>query len=279
MIGSTPRSDGFRLPARFCEHQRTLMSWPCREDLFGPLMGDARREWAEVACGIDRFEPITVVVDPAQEAEARSLLGPDFDILVMPLDDSWIRDNGPIFVRDAHGRVAAVRFRFDGWNQQFTPYDKDAEVPGRIAKAWGVRLYEAPFTLEGGAFNTDGEGTLLTDRAVPAAQPQSGLEPRRQRSAAARVARDRSGRSGCRSGWLRTRDHTPPRATSTTWRSSSHRASWWPRPHRSGTPTTPACRRTSRCSRRPPTPPAASSRSSSWICFPTCSGVGAGLDG
>ena len=158
----TPRSDGFRLPARFCEHRRTLMSWPCREDLFGPLMGAARREWAEVARGIDRFEPITVIVDPSQEAEARSLLGPDVEILVVPLDDSWIRDNGPIFVRDAQGNVAAVKFRFDGWNRQFRPLRQRRRGTGRIAEAWGVRLYEAPYTLEGGAFNTDGEGTLVT---------------------------------------------------------------------------------------------------------------------
>jgi agmatine deiminase len=169
MAPATPRADGFRLPARFCAHQRTLMSWPCREDLFGPLMDDARAEWAEVARGIARFEPVTVVVDPTQEAEARRLLGPGggatpnaIDLLVMPLDDSWIRDNGPIFVRDDDGNVAAVQFRFDGWNEQFTPYDKDAAVPARITSAWRARLYEAPFTLEGGAFNTDGEGTLLT---------------------------------------------------------------------------------------------------------------------
>ena len=170
----TPRSEGFRLPARFTPHQRTLLSWPCREDLFGPLMEDARSEWAEVARGIARFEPVTVVVDPAHEAEARKALGlddgaraggaagPAIDLLPIPLDDSWIRDNGPIFVRNDGGEVAAVQFRFDGWNEQFTPYDKDAAVPARIAEAWGARLYEAPFTLEGGAFNTDGEGTLLT---------------------------------------------------------------------------------------------------------------------
>jgi agmatine deiminase len=159
---STPRADGFRLPARFGSHQRTLMSWPCREDLFGPLMDDARAEWAEVARAIAGFEPVTVVVDPSQAAEARSLLGADLEILVVPLDDSWIRDNGPIFVRDDAGRVAAVQFGFDGWNEQFAPYDKDAQVPAHIADAWGVKLYQAPFVLEGGAFNTDGEGTLIT---------------------------------------------------------------------------------------------------------------------
>jgi len=160
--GAPPRADGFRLPARFCAHQRTLMSWPCNEDLFGPLMDAARAEWAEVARAIASFEPVTVVVDPGQEAEARSLLGADIEILLVPLDDSWIRDNGPIFVRDAEGRVAAVQFRFDGWNEQFTPYDKDAQVPARVAEALGAKLYQAPFVLEGGAFNTDGEGTLIT---------------------------------------------------------------------------------------------------------------------
>jgi agmatine deiminase len=159
---STPRADGFRLPARFTPHQRTLLSWPCREDLFGPLMDDARKEWAEVARGIARFEPVTVVVDPAQEAEARELLGEGVDLLPIPLDDSWIRDTGPIFVRDDQGQVAMVHFGCDGWGEHFTPYDKDAQVPAAIAEAWGVRRYEAPFVLEGGAFNTDGEGTLLT---------------------------------------------------------------------------------------------------------------------
>jgi agmatine deiminase len=171
---TTPRADGFTLPARFERHQRTLLSWPCRADLFGPLMDDARKEWAEVARGIARFEPVTVVVDPAQEDEARELLlgeaggasGPapafPIDLLPIPLDDSWIRDNGPIFVRGRDGEVAAVRFGFDGWGEHFTPYDKDAEVPARLAEAWGVRCYQAPFVLEGGAFNTDGQGTLLT---------------------------------------------------------------------------------------------------------------------
>ena len=172
---STPRADGFRLPPRFGPHRSTLLSWPCREDLFGPLMQAARAEWAEVARGIARFEPVTVVVDPAQVDEARALLSLELkgdgttgdgaariDLLPIPLDDSWIRDNGPIFVRDGEGRVAAVQFGFDGWNEQFTPYDKDAEAPARIAEAWGAKLYRAPFVLEGGAFNTDGEGTLLT---------------------------------------------------------------------------------------------------------------------
>jgi agmatine deiminase len=169
---ASPRADGFRLPARFGAHRGTLMSWPCRADLFGPLMGAACAEWATVARGIARHEPVVVVADPSQAADVCEALGcdvaseaafsGDLQVLPVPLDDSWIRDNGPIFLRDGHGRVAAVRFGFDGWNEQFAPYDKDAEAPARIAEAWQMKLYTAPFVLEGGAFNTDGEGTIIT---------------------------------------------------------------------------------------------------------------------
>jgi agmatine deiminase len=159
---TTPRADGLRLPARFVEHGRTLVSWPCRADVFGPLMGQAREEWAEVVTTIAGFEPVTVIARPGDIDDVRSLCGAAVDVLALPLDDSWIRDNGPIFVRDGEGRVAVVGFGFDGWNGQFTPYDNDALVPERVAEVLGARFYRAPFVLEGGAFNTDGEGTLLT---------------------------------------------------------------------------------------------------------------------
>lgn len=182
--GPLPPPDGIRLPARFAEHQRTLMSWPTRREIWGPHLESARREWAEVARAIARFEPVTMLADPADVESAAETCGaaargrataraaePDdtaaghddgeISIMAVPLDDSWIRDNGPIFVCDRQG-VAAVRFRFDAWGEKFPPWDKDAEVPVRIAEAWGCRLYEAPFVLEGGAFNTDGEGTVLT---------------------------------------------------------------------------------------------------------------------
>jgi agmatine deiminase len=73
-----------------------------------------------------------------------------------------MRDNGPIFVRDAAGRVALVHFRFNSWGGKFLPYDRDAEIPRHVAAHLGMRRYQAPFVLEGGSFFVDGEGTLLT---------------------------------------------------------------------------------------------------------------------
>jgi agmatine deiminase len=159
---TSPRADGFRLPGRFAMHSRTLLSWPCRGEAFGPLLERARAEWAEVARSIARFEPVTMVSRPDAIDQVHALCGSEVDVLGLPLDDSWIRDNGPIFLTDREGSMAIVGFGFDGWNGQYTPYADDALVPARIAQHWSIRFYEAPFVLEGGAFNTDAEGTLVT---------------------------------------------------------------------------------------------------------------------
>jgi agmatine deiminase len=159
---STPRADGLSMPAEWAAHSATYMEWPMRQDLWGALYEQACRDYAEVANAIAAFEPVVMVADPSEAAAARSRCGSGVDILEIPIDDSWMRDNGPIFISDGRGSVALVRFRFNSWGERFLPYDKDAEVPVRLAAHLGMRCYEAPMVLEGGSFFVDGEGTLLT---------------------------------------------------------------------------------------------------------------------
>ena len=58
--------------------------------------------------------------------------------------------------------MAAVKFGFNAWGNRWHPYADDALVPDRIAAYLGMRLFKAPFVLEGGAIFVDGEGTLIT---------------------------------------------------------------------------------------------------------------------
>ncbi len=82
----------------------------------------------------------------------------------MPLaiDDSWLRDSGPVFVRTGTGERRAVHFRFNAWGEKFAPYDADATIGRRIADYLDVPCDEAPFVLEGGSIAVDGAGTLVT---------------------------------------------------------------------------------------------------------------------
>ena len=159
---STPAADGFRMPAEWEPHAATLMAWPSREDLWGARLDEAKRDYASVAEAVGRFEPVLMVCNPGDEHDVKQHCGAAVEVLALPIDDSWTRDSGPVFVRNQAGEIAAVSFRFNAWGNRWQPHDDDAALGARVADHLGMRCYTAPMVLEGGAFLVDGEGTLLT---------------------------------------------------------------------------------------------------------------------
>jgi len=151
------------MPAEGAAHDRTLMAWPAREDMWGELYADAEAAYAEVANAIAAFEPVTMVARPSDRKRARAACGGGVTVSELPIDDSWMRDNGPVFVLDGTGRRAGVDFGFNAWGEKFTPYDADAEVTALLLERMGEERIDATdFILEGGSLAVDGEGTLIT---------------------------------------------------------------------------------------------------------------------
>lgn len=165
---TTPREDGFRMPAEWATHQATLMAWPTRtrKALWGPMFEQAKADYAAIAQAISAFEPVIMVCNPGEAHQVKDRCGAAVEAIEIPIDDSWMRDSGPVFVCDQRGQVAMVHFRFNAWGDKYQPWDCDAAAPKAIAAHLGVRRYEAPFVLEGGAFLVDGQGTLLTTEGV-----------------------------------------------------------------------------------------------------------------
>ncbi|HET8953882.1 MAG TPA: agmatine deiminase family protein [Solirubrobacteraceae bacterium] len=155
-------SAALRMPAEWAPHERTIVCWPARVSMWQERFADAKAEHAAVVNAIAAFEPVTLAVDPSQEAEARAAVRGDVDVVAIPLDDSWSRDNGPIFVT-ADGRRAGVDFGFNAWGEMFTPYDQDAEFAARVLEHLGEeRVAARDLIFEGGSIAVDGEGTLIT---------------------------------------------------------------------------------------------------------------------
>ena len=157
----TPAEDGFSMPAEWSPHAGCLISWPCREPTWHGHFEDAKRAYTAVIEAIDRFDPVTILADPATAQEARRRLGPGARIIEAALDDSWARDNGPIFLWRGDNTVALANFRFNGWGHK-QPHEKDDALPLQLAERLRTRRYDAPMVLEGGAISVDGDGTLLT---------------------------------------------------------------------------------------------------------------------
>ncbi|MEI8050924.1 MAG: agmatine deiminase family protein [Actinomycetes bacterium] len=159
----SPAARGFRMPAETALHDRMLMAWPCRRELWGTALEEAKRAFATVANTIAAFEPVTMVVaDQRAALEAQALLTAAVDVFEIPIDDSWVRDSGPIFALDDLGNRAGVHFRFNAWGEKFTGWDHDEAAGGVLAAEFSDEVISAPIVLEGGSLLIDDQGRVVT---------------------------------------------------------------------------------------------------------------------
>ncbi|MGV8968759.1 MAG: agmatine deiminase [Cellulomonas sp.] len=164
-LDSTPAADGYRMPAEWAHHSGCWLIWPERPDNWRLGGKPAQAVFAAVATAIANTEPVTVAVSARQFDNARSELGENIRVVEISNDDSWIRDCGPTFVVNDEGDVRGVDWDFNAWgglvDGLYFPWAADDAVARKVLEIEGVDRYKAPFVLEGGSIDVDGEGTLL----------------------------------------------------------------------------------------------------------------------
>jgi len=165
-LTSTPRGDGFRMPAEWEPHAGCYLVWPQRPDNWRLGGKPAQAAFARVAEAIAGAEPVTVLVSAQQYVNARERLPLHVRVVEMSTNDAWVRDTGPTFVVDDSGGLRAVSWRFNAWGGLrgglYFPWDADDLVGPKVCDLEGVARYLPDFVLEGGAIDVDGQGTVLT---------------------------------------------------------------------------------------------------------------------
>jgi agmatine deiminase len=166
LLTSTPRADGYHMPAEWEAHTGCWMLWPERSDNWRGGAKPAQRAFAAVAGAILKGEPVSVCVSSTQYLVARQMLDPDVRLVEMTSNDSWIRDCGPTFVVNDQGEMRGVDWRFNAWggleDGLYFPWDQDDLVGEKVIELTSTPRYAPDFILEGGSIDVDGEGTVIT---------------------------------------------------------------------------------------------------------------------
>lgn len=137
------------------------MCWPTRQEVYGARMGEARRAHATVAKTVSGFEPVTMIANAADVDAAKALCGSTVDVVALPIDDSWFRDSGPIYITDGNKRIGTC-WQFNSWGEKFVPYDNDAKIAAAWLQSQGETSRKVNMVLEGGSITTNGDGLLVT---------------------------------------------------------------------------------------------------------------------
>ncbi|GAA3429379.1 agmatine deiminase family protein [Streptosporangium nondiastaticum] len=154
----------FFMPPEWHPHERTWMSWPVPGYTLDAGAEAAHRAWSAVANTIVRYEPVTMVVDPGERESAARWLAPEVEMMEQPLDDCWMRDNGPTFLVDGAGGLAGVDWTFNGWG--WHAHAKDDLVAAAVLERAGATRFRSEMVNEGGGIHVDGEGTVIVTETV-----------------------------------------------------------------------------------------------------------------
>ena len=183
----TPAALGYRMPAEWEPHTATWLSWPRREGISFPDSFDrvlpALRAMVEA---LSESEKVCINIrNGAHKAEAREVLRglpmEQISFHLVPTNEPWCRDHGPIFLRrdenwsrlapdpgrtgrreGAPAPLAVVDWNYNAWGNKYPPFDLDEVAPTRVAEILDVPVFYPGMILEGGAIDVNGAGALLT---------------------------------------------------------------------------------------------------------------------
>jgi agmatine deiminase len=169
----TPHALGFHMPAEWERHDATWLGWPHELTDWPGKFAPIPWAFAEIVRQLSKVERVYLLVENrAAESRVRSILKKSgvnldaVDFFRVPTDRGWMRDSGPICVRNGAGEVAHNHFLFNGW-AKYPNHKRDAAVVTKANQKLKRRIFHPVHrgrrvVLEGGSIDVNGRGTLLT---------------------------------------------------------------------------------------------------------------------
>src|SRR5579884_545700 len=172
MTAEPPPPAGLRMPAEWEPHEATWIAWPHHADDWPGKFDAIPWVYADIVHHLHHGETVCVLAVGDVATRAHEVLrrrGVDLNrlrFLPFATDRVWTRDYGPLFVRDAAGRLGVTDWRFNAW-AKYDNWQRDDAVAAQAAAALGLPSWRPTcrgrrVVLEGGAIDVNGDGLLLT---------------------------------------------------------------------------------------------------------------------
>jgi agmatine deiminase len=177
-MSQTPRQLHYRMPAEWAPHAATWIAWPHNAEDWPGKFQPIPWVYSEIVRHLSQVEAVHILVNNEDaEHRATSLLrraGANLARLHFhqwPTDRVWLRDSGPIFIKNPNGDLAITNWKFNAW-AKYDNWHRDDQIPQHIARHYDIPEFKPEaagpagkphrLILEGGSIDTNGAGILLT---------------------------------------------------------------------------------------------------------------------
>jgi agmatine deiminase len=170
---SSPFKEGYWMPAEWEPHAATWLAWPHEKTDWPGKFAPIPWVYADIVRHLSQVERVRILVEnAAMERVARRNLksaGANLNAVEffrVPTNRGWIRDFGPVFVRNGKGEIAATNWHFNAW-AKYNDWKKDDAATDKLVrklkwKTWSPFHRGRRVVLEAGSIDVNGLGTMLT---------------------------------------------------------------------------------------------------------------------
>jgi agmatine deiminase len=162
------------MPPEWAKQKRVWLSWPQNEETWLPeFLSKCEKEYRVFAKELSEVVNTNILVLDAEHQQHVKLhlqeAGANFSNIVfhqIPTNDAWMRDHGPDFVWNVKNKCKnLLDWQYNSWGGKYPPFDDDNDVPFTIAENLNIPSISLDMVLEGGSFEVNGLGDLLTTKS------------------------------------------------------------------------------------------------------------------
>jgi len=171
------------LPPEWAQQWGTLLTWPHPNGDWHDLIAAIDRTYGELAYHISQRQRLLIVCNNESHRHHIESVLEQFQVeqshcqlYIVPSNDSWARDHGPISVY-INDKPCLLDFTFNGWGHKY-PADLDNALSSNLQTQGAFDQYQFKsydFVLEGGAIDCDGKGGVLTTKECLLKPSRNGL--------------------------------------------------------------------------------------------------------
>lgn len=159
----------FTMPDETQPHEGTWLQWPHHYQYGTTYRNRIEPTWIAMTRELVESEKVHIIAYNSTERNriinllnAENIPLTNIDFKLFKTNDVWVRDNGPIFVRNNNNQLRIEDWGFNGWGNK-TPYAKCNIIPNSVGNAIGMNVVNlnSNMIIEGGSYEIDGNGAFM----------------------------------------------------------------------------------------------------------------------
>lgn len=178
LVQSLKNTYDFKWLPEWEPQEAVFLALPQRPEIWSGRYDQVLEQWLRLALQIARKQKLCILyhLEPLRKhcmqhmqqiaPELAQICALNIHWLLVPTDDVWVRDYGPLFICDSQAKTFGLDYRFNAWGIKFPEYKNDDLAASKICTWLEIQSLPRDWIMEGGALESNGSILITTESCL-----------------------------------------------------------------------------------------------------------------